>query len=178
MAANADVRGSFASPRTDLEQNTLGTFEVLESNARGRRQAHHLRLVCRRAWRTRHLPNARELPDPGADVAVRRIEDGVRRVWSPRTAKDTVSRATASASCRCSARGIRTATSSTSSSSCSPIRTRLQILGDGSQRKSYLHVEDCVRALMHICDDVRPAAAIAQTLRGLSPRRAGVLPRA
>ena len=33
----------------------------------------------------------------------------------------------------------------------------LRILGDGSQRKSYLHVEDCVRALIQICEDVRPA---------------------
>jgi UDP-glucose 4-epimerase len=36
-------------------------------------------------------------------------------------------------------------------------RTRLQILGDGSQRKSYLHVEDCVGALTHICDSAGPA---------------------
>jgi UDP-glucose 4-epimerase len=35
--------------------------------------------------------------------------------------------------------------------------TTLTILGDGSQRKSYLHVEDCANALMHICEDVRPA---------------------
>jgi UDP-glucose 4-epimerase len=34
---------------------------------------------------------------------------------------------------------------------------RLSILGDGTQRKSYLHVQDCVAALMHIGEDVRPA---------------------
>jgi UDP-glucose 4-epimerase len=30
--------------------------------------------------------------------------------------------------------------------------SRLTILGDGSQRKSYLHVADCVAALMHLCE--------------------------
>jgi UDP-glucose 4-epimerase len=34
--------------------------------------------------------------------------------------------------------------------------TCLRVLGDGTQRKSYLHVEDCVRALVHICEDTRP----------------------
>jgi UDP-glucose 4-epimerase len=28
--------------------------------------------------------------------------------------------------------------------------SRLKVLGDGSQRKSYLHVEDCVRAILHV----------------------------
>ena len=31
FAANADVRGGTVSPRTDLEQNTIATFEVLEA---------------------------------------------------------------------------------------------------------------------------------------------------
>ena len=33
----------------------------------------------------------------------------------------------------------------------------LRILGDGSARKSYLHITDCVRALTLICEDIRPA---------------------
>ncbi|NOT26706.1 MAG: NAD-dependent epimerase/dehydratase family protein, partial [Acidobacteria bacterium] len=31
FAANADIKGSFSSPRADLEQNLLATFEVLEA---------------------------------------------------------------------------------------------------------------------------------------------------
>jgi UDP-glucose 4-epimerase len=39
----------------------------------------------------------------------------------------------------------------------------LRVLGDGSQRKSYLHVEDCVRAVLHIGEDLRPAARAQHT---------------
>lgn len=30
--------------------------------------------------------------------------------------------------------------------------SRLKILGDGQQRKSYLHINDCINALIHICE--------------------------
>ncbi|MDF9787848.1 NAD-dependent epimerase/dehydratase family protein [Polynucleobacter sphagniphilus] len=36
-------------------------------------------------------------------------------------------------------------------------KDKLVILGDGTQRKSYLHVSDCVRALIKIGDDIRTA---------------------
>ncbi|MDA8983833.1 NAD-dependent epimerase/dehydratase family protein [Planktomarina temperata] len=35
--------------------------------------------------------------------------------------------------------------------------SKLQILGDGSARKSYLHIEDCISALTLVCEDLRPA---------------------
>jgi UDP-glucose 4-epimerase len=35
--------------------------------------------------------------------------------------------------------------------------TRLLILGDGQQRKSYLHIEDCLDALVSICEGKRTA---------------------
>jgi UDP-glucose 4-epimerase len=35
--------------------------------------------------------------------------------------------------------------------------TRLFILGDGKQRKSYLHIQDCLDALLLICEDKRTA---------------------
>jgi len=37
--------------------------------------------------------------------------------------------------------------------------TRLRVLGDGTARKSYLHVADCVDALWHICEERRTARA-------------------
>lgn len=33
----------------------------------------------------------------------------------------------------------------------------LKILGDGSAKKSYLHITDCVRAITLVCEDLRPA---------------------
>ena len=40
------------------------------------------------------------------------------------------------------------AISSISTASFGPISTRLRVLGNGLQRKSYLHVEDCVAAIL------------------------------
>ena len=59
MAANADVRFGTQHPRRDLEQNTIGTANVLEAmRPRGVRRIalpfHRLGL-----WRARHLPHAR-----------------------------------------------------------------------------------------------------------------------
>jgi len=34
--------------------------------------------------------------------------------------------------------------------------SKLQILGDGKAQKSYLHIYDCVQALMLVCEDLRP----------------------
>ena len=35
--------------------------------------------------------------------------------------------------------------------------SKLEILGDGTAEKSYLHIEDCISALMLICEEKRPA---------------------
>lgn len=34
---------------------------------------------------------------------------------------------------------------------------KLKILGDGSAKKSYLHIDDCVKALVLVCEELRPA---------------------
>ena len=41
----------------------------------------------------------------------------------------------------------RTATCSTSTSACAATPTRLTVLGNGKQRKSYLYVQDCIDAI-------------------------------
>ena len=59
LAANADVRFGTEHPRTDLEQNTIATFNVLEAMRAQRRPADRVlldRLDLRRAGR---LPDAR-----------------------------------------------------------------------------------------------------------------------
>ena len=53
-----------------------------------------------------------------------------------------------SASSRSSASATRTGTSSTSTARCKRDPTRLRVLGDGRQEKSYLYVQDCVAAML------------------------------
>ena len=77
MAANADIRGGLASPRTDLQQNTVATFDVLEAM----RAAGCTRIVFASSaaalGEPTQVPTPETCPIPVADVAVRRVEDGV-----------------------------------------------------------------------------------------------------
>ena len=151
MAANADVRGSFASPRTDLEQNTLGTFEVLEAM----RHAGTRRIIFASSaaalGEPEIFPTPEDCPIPAQTSlygASKMACEGLVAAYcegygfegdcfrfvsllGPRYPHghvfDFVKQLLADP-------------------------TRLQILGDGTQRKSYLHVEDCVRAILDICN--------------------------
>jgi UDP-glucose 4-epimerase len=156
MAANADIRGGLASPRTDLQQNTVATFNVLEAM----RAAGCTRIVF--ASSAAALGEPTLVPTPETCP--------IPSQTSLYGASKMACEGMISAYCEgygfegyafrfVSLLGPRyphghvfdfvkqlLADSST-----------LRILGDGSQRKSYLHVEDCIRALMQICEDVRPA---------------------
>ena len=155
MAANADVRRSFAAPRTDLEQNTLGTFEVLERM----REAAVTRIVFASSAAALGEPDVFPTPEAcpiprqtslygaskmageglvaayaegyGFDACVLRFVSLLGPRYSHGHVFDFVKQLVADP-------------------------TRLRILGDGTQRKSYLHVEDCVRAMLHVCEDARP----------------------
>jgi UDP-glucose 4-epimerase len=156
MAANADVRGSFASPRTDLEQNILGTFEVLESM----REAGVKRIIF--------ASSAAALGEP--DVFPTRENCPIPAQTSLYGASKMACEGLLAAYCEgygfeghsfrfVSLLGPRYAHGHVFDfvKQLLANRTGLQVLGDGSQRKSYLHVEDCVRALIHICDSAGPA---------------------
>jgi UDP-glucose 4-epimerase len=155
LAANADVRGGFASPRTDLEQNTLGTFEVLE----GMREAGVKRIIFASSAAALGEPDVFPTPE-NCQIPAQTSLYGASKMacegllaaycegyglegWSFRLVSllgpryshghvfDFVKQLLADPA-------------------------RLRILGDGAQRKSYLHVEDCIRAVMHICEERRP----------------------
>lgn len=156
MAANADIRGGLASPRTDLEQNTVATFEVLEAM----REQDTTRIVFASSaaalGEPEIFPTPEHCPIPaqtslygaskmageglisaycqgyGFEAYVFRFVSLLGPRYPHGHVFDFVKQLLADPS-------------------------RLSILGDGTQRKSYLHVDDCVRALLHICEDVRPA---------------------
>ena len=70
------------------------------------------------------------------------------RRCSRRTPSCSADRSGPSASATSSARTRRTASASTSSGGCSPSPTHLDILGDGRQSKSYIHVDDVISAVL------------------------------
>lgn len=156
FAANADIRGSFASPRTDLLQNTQATFEVLEAM----RDAGASRIVF--------ASSAAALGEP--EVFPTPEHCPIPAQTSPYGASKMAGEGLVSSYCEgygfegyafrfVSLLGPRYPHGHVFDFVKQLLAdpTRLRILGDGTPRKSYLHVEDCVRALMHICEETRPA---------------------
>ena len=156
FAANADIRGSFTSPRTDLEQNLLATFEVLEAM---------------RAEGTKRIVFASSAAALGEPSIFPTPEDcPIPAQTSPYGAAKLAGEGLIS--CYCEGYGFEGYAFRFVSllgpryphghvfdfvKQLLADPARLRILGDGSQRKSYLHVEDCVAAVLRICEDQRPA---------------------
>ena len=157
MAANADVRGSFASPRTDLEQNTLGTFELLESM----REAGVRRIVFASSAAALGEPAVFPTPEDCAIPAQTSLYGASKMAGEGLLAAYCEGYGFEGHSFRfVSLLGPRYPHGHVFDFVRQLLAdpARLQVLGDGSQRKSYLHVEDCVGAVMHICEDRRPLA--------------------
>jgi UDP-glucose 4-epimerase len=156
MAANADVRGSFASPRIDLEQNTLGTFEILESM----REAGVKRIIFASSAAALGEPDVFPTPENCPIPAQTSLYGASKMACEGLVAAYSEGYGFEGRSFRfVSLLGPRYPHGHVFDfvKQLLADRTRLQILGDGSQRKSYLHVEDCVRALVEICDPAVPA---------------------
>ena len=114
-----------------------------------RRRADPLRLRQRRLRRSRRARGATRTTARCVPVVDLRREQARRRGAASRpTPTCSASPAAPSASATSSARARPTASASTSSAGCSPTRRRLRILGDGTQSKSYIHVDDVVDAVL------------------------------
>ena len=156
FAANADIKGSFASPRADLEQNLLATFEVLEAM----RENGPKRIVFASSAAALGEPSIFPTPE----------DCPIPAQTSPYGAAKLAGEGLIS--CYCEGFGFE-GYAFRFVSVLGPRYphghvfdfvkqllgdpTRLHVLGDGTQRKSYLHVEDCVEAVLRICEDQRPA---------------------
>jgi UDP-glucose 4-epimerase len=156
LAANADVRGSFASPRLDLEQNTVATLEVLEA------------MRARAVTRIIFASSAAALGDPS--VFPTPEDCPIPAQTSLYGASKMAGEGLISAYCEgygfegyafrfVSLLGPRYPHGHVFDFVRQLLAdpSRLRILGDGTQRKSYVHVEDCVRGVLHIAEDTRPA---------------------
>lgn len=146
LAANADVRFGWDAPRRDLEQNVLATHHVLEAMRRTGVRRLLFSSTGSVYGETNVVPTPEDAPFP--------VQTSL--YGASKTAAEAYIAAYAEA-------GIVSASVFRFVSLLGPryshghvidfVRSllddpaRLVILGDGSQRKSYLHVSDCVRAV-------------------------------
>jgi UDP-glucose 4-epimerase len=151
LAANADVRFGLEHPRKDLEQNTIATFNVLEAM-----RANNVREIAFASTGSIYgeavvVPTPEDAPFPiqtslygasklaceglitayaeGYDIRARifRFVSILGQRYSHGHVYDFMKQLAKDPS-------------------------RLHILGDGSQRKSYLHVDDCIEAMLLALD--------------------------
>lgn len=156
FAANADIRGGLAQPRRDLQQNTIATFNVLEAM----RAADVRRIVFASSATALGEPDVFPTPETCA-IPVQTSLYGASKM----ACEGLVS-------AFCEGYGFE-GHAFRFVSLLGPryphghvfdfVRqllddpTRLRVLGDGSPRKSYLHIDDCLDALLDICVVQRPA---------------------
>lgn len=156
LAANADIRGGLEQPRKDLEQNTLVTFNVLEAM----RQFGVRRIIFSSTAAALGEPEVFPTPENCAIPAQTSLYGASKMACEGLI------------SSYCEGYGFEGYVFRFVSllgpryphghvfDFVSKLRndpSRLLILGDGKQRKSYLHIQDCLDALMLICEEKRTA---------------------
>ena len=158
MAANADVRGGLAAPRIDLEQNTIATLEVLEAM----RAAGARRIVFASSsaalGEPEEVPTSERCPIPAQTSlygASKMAGEGLISSYCEGFGfEGYVFRFVSLLGPRYPHGHVFDFVKQLLADPAT-----LRILGDGTQRKSYLHVQDCVSALIRICEDQRTASA-------------------
>lgn len=155
LAANADIRHGLASPEKDLQQNTFVTFNVLEAVRRYNVKKIVFSSTAAALGEPKSFPTPEDCSIPAQTSlygASKMACEGLISAYSqgfgiqsyvfrfvsllgPRYAHghvfDFVEKLLGNPNV-------------------------LEILGNGTQRKSYLHIDDCVNALMHICENIDP----------------------
>lgn len=157
MAANADIRGGTANTYLDLEQNIVVTYNVLEAM----RLSGTAKRIC-------FASSAAALAEP--DIFPTPENIAIPNQTSLYGASKMAGEGIISAYCNAfdiegycfrfvSLLGPRYPHGHVfdfvKKLKINP--GLLEILGDGTAQKSYLHIEDCINALMLVCEDSRPA---------------------
>ena len=157
MAANADIRGGTENTMCDLQQNTIGTYNVLESM----RLSGSAKRIC-------FASSAAALGEPSVFPTPENLANPIQT--SLYGASKMAGEGLISAYCNAfdiegycfrfvSLLGPRYPHGHVYDFVKKLINdpSKLEILGDGTAEKSYLHIEDCISALMLICEEKRPA---------------------
>lgn len=157
MAANADIRGGTLNTKYDLEQNTIGTYNVLESM----RLSPLSKRICFASSAAALgepdvFPTPEDLPSP-----IQTSLYGVSKMAGEGLISAYCNAFNIEGYCFrfVSLLGPRYPHGHVFDFVKKLINdpTRLDILGDGTAQKSYLHINDCISALMLVCEEIRPA---------------------
>jgi len=147
LAANADVRFGWDAPRRDLEQNVIATHNVLEAMRRAGVPRMLFSSTGSVYGESEVIPTPEDAPFPvqtslyGASKAA--AEHYIAAYASANLVSATVFRFVSVLGPRYSHGHVIDFARQLLRSS-----DRLTILGDGAQRKSYLHVHDCIGAIV------------------------------
>jgi UDP-glucose 4-epimerase len=147
LAANADVRFGLAHPRKDLEQNTIATFNVLEAMRANNVQEIAFSSTGSIYGETTVVPTPEDAPFPvqtslyGASKLA--CEGMIAAYVEGFGIKARLFRFVSILGRRYSHGHVFDFMKQLAKDP-----NRLHILGDGSQRKSYLHVDDCIEAMV------------------------------
>ena len=154
LAANADVRFGLQHPRKDLEQNTVATFNVLQAMRTSGVKDVVFSSTGSIYGKAEVFPTPETAPFPiqtslygasklaGEGLIMAYCEGFGFRSWIFRFVSILGERYT----------------HGHVFDFCKQLRadpTRLNVLGDGTQRKSYLHVHDCIDAILHALTHAR-----------------------
>lgn len=148
LAANADVRFGLQHPRRDLEQNTIGTFTVLEAARENGIKAIAFSSTGSVYGEATVVPTPEDAPFPiqtslygasklaGEGLIAAYCEGFGMRSWIFRFVSILGERYTHGHVFDFYKKLLADP-------------ARLDVLGDGRQRKSYLYVQDCIDAILH-----------------------------
>lgn len=147
LAANADVRFGLDHPRKDLEQNTIATFNVLEAMRTNDVREIAFSSTGSIYGETAVVPTPEDAPFPvqtslyGASKLA--CEGMIAAYAEGYGIKARIFRFVSILGERYSHGHVFDFMKQLAED-----RSRLHILGDGQQRKSYLHVDDCIEAML------------------------------
>jgi UDP-glucose 4-epimerase len=148
LAANADVRFGLEHPRRDLEQNTIATFNVLEAMRESRVTRIAFSSTGSIYGEAKVIPTPEDAPFPiqtslygasklaGEGLIASYCEGFAMQGWIFRFVSIVGERYTHGHVFDFYKQLLADP-------------TRLQVLGNGRQRKSYLYIQDCIDAIFH-----------------------------
>jgi len=157
MAANADIRGGTKNTFFDLEQNTIGTFNVLESMRSSKRAKRICFASSAAALGEPHqfpTPENSEIPNQTSLYGASKMAgEGLISAFSNAfNIESYCFRFVSLLGPRYPHGHVFDFVKKLKEN-----EAELNILGDGTAQKSYLHIHDCIRALMLVCEEIRPA---------------------
>ena len=149
LAANADVRFGLEQPRKDLEQNTIATFNVLEAIRSNGIKKIAFSSTGSAYGETTVIPTPEDAPFPVQTslYAASKVssESLIQAYCEGFGFEGYIFRFVSILGERYTHGHVFDFYKQLMADS-----TRLRVLGDGNQRKSYLYVQDCLSAILHV----------------------------